>query len=263
MRVLHHHLRVYHHIVVCRLALALVDGVPRTQVCPSEVALHHAHVLAALQHTPVDAQVGVRRIVLVDKCHLLFDGVLLQMDVYVFQHVREQPAEAMVQIAGVREDESCVPQKLAAVHEHLRKLALWLLRERLHLVEVLLLQGLALLDVAIAWLRSGGLHAHGQQQVVVRHEVKGFLDVPVEGLFVQHKLVRWHYHHLAVRIATADAHVCPGHTRGGASIHGLHHQVLFMQTRQLLSHQRGILVVGADEDVFLGEYLGKTVEGLL
>ena len=236
---------------------------PRTQVGPSEVTLHHAHALAALQHTLVDAQVGVRRVVLVDERHLLFDGVVGQMVVYAFQHLREQPAETVVQIAGVREDESRVPQELATVHEHLRKLTLRLLRERLHLVEVLFLQRLPLLDVAIARLRSRRLHTHGQQQVVMRHEVKSLLDVPIERLLVQHKLVRRHHHHLAVRIAAADAHVGPGHARSCAAVHGFHHQVLLVQVGQLLPHQWRILAVGADEDVLLGQYLGKTVEGLL
>ena len=109
---------------------------PCAEVCPAEVAFHHADIFALLQHALVYRQVGVGGVVFVDECHLLFNGVMFQFTVEALQHIREQPAETDVQIAGVGQDDSCVPQKLARVHKHLGEVALWFLDERLYVADL-------------------------------------------------------------------------------------------------------------------------------
>ena len=261
--VLHEYVAVDDDIVAGALAHAFVDGMPRAQVCPSEVARHDIDVVGALEDALVDAELGVGGVVLVDEGHLLLDVVLEAVVVKLVDDVGEELAEAVVEVAGVGEDEAGVPQELAALHEHAGEVALGLLGEALYAIEVAVGRLVALLDVSVAGFRTGGLDTHGEEDVIAAGVAEGFVDVAEEGFLVEHELVAGGDDDDGVSVAAADAHIGPCHAGCRSTVDGFYHDVLFVDVGQLLSHQGGVLLVGADEDVLLGQDFLEAVEGLL
>ena len=55
----------------------------------------------------------------------------------------------------------------------------------------------------------------------------------------------------------------PGYARRGVSLHGLYDELVVADVWELLADEGGIVVVGRDEDVVLGQDLHKPVVGLL
>lgn len=55
----------------------------------------------------------------------------------------------------------------------------------------------------------------------------------------------------------------PSYARRGVSLHGLYDELVVADVWELLADEGGIVVVGRDEDVVLGQDLHKPVVGLL
>ena len=89
----------------------------------------------------------------------------------------------------IGDEDTRVPIELPTLHEHLRKLALRFLRERLHHIHVRLAAQVAQLDIAIARLRPRRLHAHRQQHVILRYIAKPYIETVDKPFLVENQLV--------------------------------------------------------------------------
>ena len=57
--VVKYHARAYHYVVSLTLAHTLVDGVPHSEVSPTEITLHHTYILVFFKYSVVNRQVGI------------------------------------------------------------------------------------------------------------------------------------------------------------------------------------------------------------
>ena len=200
---------------------------------------------------------------LVDEGHLAFNGKVGEVLIKWIDHFREESTEAVVKIACVGKDESCIPQELARLHKHLGKVALRLFGERLDRIDIRVAGGLAFLYIAIAWFRACGFDSHGEQLVVMGDEVECLGHVLEEGVVVEYKLIGGCDNHHAIDVTTTYTHVGPCHRRSRTTVDRFYHDVLLMQVFKLLAHNWSVLTIGTDDDVILGQYACKAVESLL
>ena len=196
------------------------------------------------------------------ECVLSLDGEVGARLVEVAQHRGEYLAEAFYAVAGVGDEQARVPEEFAAVHEHLREAALRLLRERLYTVQVGA-DRLSHLYVSVARFGACGLHSHGEQTVVRRHEVESVVDVACESLLVEYGLVGRGDYDIGVGVDSCDAVCGPCGAGGGVAVYGFGEHIVLAELWQLFRHDVGVSHVGDDKDVLLRHYLGKAVVGLL
>ena len=137
--VLQDHVRVNHHIVVGTLLQHLVDTMPRAHICPAKVTAHHTHVRSTLQDAIVDRQVRVQREILTDISILVGNTVVRRLTRQHTQHLGKQRSKAVEHRTQARQEHTRIPIELTALHEHTRKVAVRLLRERLHMEHLRLL----------------------------------------------------------------------------------------------------------------------------
>ena len=102
---------------------------PRAQIGPAEVTLHHEDVLTMFQDGIVDGEVRVAWIVLSDIFHFFVIAVLGLFKLQIAQHAWEDALETLCQFTTVCDKDACVPVELTAFHEHGGKLTLRLLCE--------------------------------------------------------------------------------------------------------------------------------------
>ena len=242
MRVLQHYIRVDNHIVVLTLAHTLVDGMPRAQVGPSEVTLHYVHVLAMFQDGIVDGQVGIAWVVLGDVLQFLLIGVVGILKFQVTQYAGEYLLKALGQVSSVRDKHTRVPIEFATLHEHLCKLTLRLLCERLHAEHLRLATQVAQLDIAIAWLRTRGLHPHHQQHIVFRHIAYPYLQTTGKRFLVHHHVVRRCYDNVGIRVYPFDTHVSPSYAGCRITVQRLYQNLVLIEVGQLLLDNGHILL---------------------
>ena len=141
--------------------------------------------------------------------------------------------------------------------------AVGFLREGLHLIYIGVARCLAHLDVAVAGFGARGTDAEGHQYVVLGGEFQFFEDAVFEGSLVEDNLVGRCDGDGGIFVETQDAVDSPGYARRGVSLHGLYDELVVADVWELLADEGGIVVVGRDEDVVLGQNLHKPVVGLL
>ena len=134
--------------------------------------------------------------------------------------------EGLNQMTGIRNEDTRVPVELPTLHKHRRKVALGLLRKRLHLEHLGLATQVAQLDIAITRLRTRRLHTHRQQHIVLRHIADTHVDAVIEGIEVQHQLVRRGHHDVRLRVAPQDTHRGPRHTGSRITMYRFQQDVL-------------------------------------
>ncbi len=112
-------------------------------------------------------------------------GILL---IEIAQDGREELREHRTRILRVGDEDTRVPHKLAAVHEHLSKLTVRLLREAPHLIDAAFHEAVGL-DIAITGLRARRLDSHSEEGIVSGGKGHGFSDILLEHLIVEDELV--------------------------------------------------------------------------
>lgn len=189
MRIIEISLSIDTHVIAVDLSRSLVDAVPRAEVGPSEVALHHIHVIAFLQDAVVEAHIRERREVLLHEFVLLRYRPIGAREVEIRQHRRQERCQTFPEIFDISQEEARIPVPFTAVDEHLRKLAVGFLGESLYLIYIILTRMVAELDIAIARFGSRGFHAHRQQTVVLSHEVESLKDILLEDVLLEYSLI--------------------------------------------------------------------------
>ena len=261
MGVFEHDLGVDDDIVLAALAHELIDGMPRAQVCPAEVALHDIDVAAVLEDGIVDGEVGIAGIVLGDIVELFLVAVGGVLDLEVAEHGGEDMLEGVGELAAVGHEDARIPIELATLHEHGGKLALGFLSERLDLEDVGLAAEVAHLDIAIAGLGARGLDTHGQEDIVLGDVAETRLEATHEGGLVDDELVGGGDEDVGIGIDATDAHGGPRHAGGGIAIDGLYEDVLFVDIGELLVDQREVFPAGTYIYILVRDDLDDAVVG--
>ena len=246
--VLHVHVGIHHHVVVVVLGQGLVDAVPCAQVGPTEVATHHAHVVELVEHACLDGYIGIGGETLRHVGRLLLKRGVWVLLVESGEHGGQELGKHLLDGLGIGGEDAGVPQELAAVHEHLGKLAIGLLGEAPH-VEDVCLHRLVGLYVTIARLWPGGFHSHRHEGVVRGHEAHCRLYVLAESVVVEYELVAGHHYQHRVLVVLCHMVACPRHAGRGVAQYRLHKDVLAWQLGQLLPHDVKILGVCAEQDM--------------
>ena len=236
---------------------------PRPQVGPSEVTLHDIHVIAVFQDGIVYRQVGIARIVLCHVLQLLVITVFRLLKLQVAQHTGEDALKTLCQLARVDHKDARIPVELATLHKHLGKLALRLLSERVHRVQIGLATQVTHLDITIAGLRTRRLHTHRQQHVVLGDITQTRLQTTHELSLVDHQLVRGRDNDVGIWLAALDAHIGPRHAGCRIAVHRLHQDVTLIHFGHLLLHQRQILLTRTDKYILKGDDLQEAIKGCL
>lgn len=94
-------------------------------------------------------------------------------------------------------------------------------------------------------------------------EFQFFEDAVFEGCLVEDNLVGRRDGDGGIFVETQDAVDSPSYARRGVSLHGLYDELVVADVWELFADEGGIVVVGRDEDVVLGQNLHKPVVGLL
>ena len=263
MRIIEISLSIDTHVIAVDLSRSLVDAVPRAEVGPSEVALHHIHVIALLQDAVVEAHIRERREVLLHEFVLLRYRPIGAREVEIRQHRRQERCQAFPEIFDICQEEARIPVPFTAVDEHLRKLAVGFLGESLYLIYIVLTRIVAELDIAIARFGSRGFHAHRQQTVVLSHEVEPLKDILLEDVLLEYSLITRCDDKIRLRVDMLNTVTGPRHARCGIAVNGLSHNMIAVDIGQLLHNIVQILLRGVDEDILLRNYLCKTFVSLL
>ena len=182
--------------------------------------------------------------------------------VEVAQHAGEEGAERVVEEARVGEKHTRVPVELATLHKHAGKFAVGLLCERLHAVD-LVAGHFAFLDIAVAWLRTGGLDAHREQTVVGAYEIEALAYVGEELLLVQHHLVGGDGQQAGILVGMIDAVARPRHAGCRVAVYGFGQDMVVVHLGQLFVHQVEVGRIGVDVYVVQRQHPPHAVKGLL
>ena len=122
---------------------------------------------------------------------------------------------------------------------------------------------LAYLNVAIARLGTCRLHSHGQQTIVLRHEVETLENILLEHILLHHSLVTRRNDKVCLRIDVLDAVASPRDTRSSVAVNRLSHDVIAIDIRQLVDNIVQIPLGCVYENMVFGNYLCKSFVSLL
>ena len=153
----------------------------------------HGDTVSAVEKRRLERDVGIGGVVLVYPSLLSLDGFLREGAVKLAQHIGKNRGKAVVNGRDSGDEQPGVPQKLPALDEHLGKLPLRLLDERVDL-EYRRLVGrrvadVAYLQIAVARLRTGGAYAHREEALLFRGMVHRLQHIVAECSLVGDELV--------------------------------------------------------------------------
>ena len=213
---------------------------PCAEISPTEVALHHTHILRLLQYSLINRKVRIRREILHHIPSLSLKTIHILSLIEVAQHRRQELHETFTQIVHVAQEQSSIPIKLATLHKHLCEIPVRLLSKRLHLIEVIL-HPIAKLNITITRLRTRRLHTHRKQSLVTLNKLQSLQHITFESLLIKHNLIRRRSYQTTIRIKKRYSVVSPRQARSRITINRFSQNLLLRKLRQLLTHQVTII----------------------
>ena len=88
----------------------------------------------------------------------------------------------------IAQEETSIPIKLPTLNEYLGKITLRFLRKGLNLIHIVT-KDIAHLNISITRFRTGWLHSHGKEPVVLCYKSQAFQHIFPESFLVEDSLV--------------------------------------------------------------------------
>lgn len=178
------------------------------------------------------------------------------------QYGGHQLVERVESATRIGEEHTGVPVELAHLHEHTCKLALRLLRERLHLMHTLL-TFLAKLYVSVSRFGTRRLDAHGEHIVVGSHKFEGAFKASLKPVLPYNRKVRRRDEDACVTALVEDAVRSPYHARCRAAVDRFGEQPLVRKFGQLLANNALVVLIRDHIYIFFWQQACKTIIGVL
>ena len=240
----------------------VVERAPGTEVGPAEIDAQHIDILGLFHHPVIDGNVWAIGEMLADE-DLLLGGVEEALaDVEAGGDVRQVFRQRLVDGVHVPDEDTGVPEELAALVEDLGEVVVRLFGESLDLGE-LAVHRVAALDIAVARLGAAWLDAEGNERLVFLDERQAFLHILEESILAENQMVAGGDNHVGLRVASLDVIRGVGDARSGIAAGGFEEDLRLVQLGQLLADKCRIAFIGNHEDIAERHYLSEAVKSHL